>query len=88
MVCGNNKSRNLRRIHKKVTISNKIIHNPKKPNKSTCNNCGVILNGISPQRNKNLSKSSKSSKRPNRMFGGNLCAKCLKDLLVLEARNN
>jgi large subunit ribosomal protein L34e len=53
-----------------------------------CSRCGGILHGgprLIPSR---LGKLSASEKRVGRMFGGQLCSSCLRDLLKASVRNS
>jgi large subunit ribosomal protein L34e len=45
-----------------------------------CARCGAVLNGV-PATDYERRKLPKSSKRPERMFGGFLCPRCLREVL-------
>jgi len=45
-----------------------------------CARCGAVLNGV-PTTDYKRRKLPKSSKRPERMFGGFLCSRCLREAL-------
>lgn len=46
-----------------------------------CGICGAILAGVPKVRPSELSKIPKSSRRPNRPYGGNLCSSCSRRML-------
>tara|TARA_Y100000310_G_C20265001_1_gene615396 strand:+ start:215 stop:463 length:249 start_codon:yes stop_codon:yes gene_type:complete len=48
----------------------------KKPSKAVCGSCGIILHGVIRGTNMKRKNTSKSSKRPERPYGGVLCSKC------------
>ncbi len=51
-----------------------------------CARCGAILNGV-PIKEGERRKLPKTKKRPERMFGGVLCAKCLREILKEAVRS-
>jgi large subunit ribosomal protein L34e len=81
------KSRSLRRVFKRVPSGiSKVFYLKRKPSKSKCSNCSIVLQGMAPSITSKLRNSTKSSKRPQRKFGGNLCSKCTKQRIIQEAR--
>lgn len=54
---------------------------------SSCIRCGRVLSGVPAKRSSELSRLSKSSKRPQRMFGGQLCHACLQESLKTAVRS-
>ena len=48
----------------------------KKPSKAVCGSCGIVLHGVARGTNTARKNMSKSSKRPERPYGGVLCSKC------------
>jgi large subunit ribosomal protein L34e len=88
MPAGRYRSRTLRRVFRKTPGNRVVLHYKKrKPQKAKCGSCGAILNGMArelPSRLKNLSK---SQKKPSRVFGGNLCSKCSRKIIIEKARN-
>jgi len=48
----------------------------RKPSPAKCGRCGNQLSGVPRERPSGIGKLPKSSKRPNRPFGGNLCSSC------------
>lgn len=88
MVSGRHKSRTFRRVFVKTTSGkSKISYRKRKPAKSKCGLCGAELKGVvraRPYLRKNMPK---SSKRPSRPYGGNLCSKCMRKSLIARARS-
>lgn len=83
------KSRTFRRV-KRVTPGNKnVIHYVKrKPGRAVCGNCGVTLAGVPNGSPLKLQNMPKSSKRPERPYGGVLCSKCARELIKIIARED
>ncbi len=81
------KSRTFRRIKKKTPGGEtKLVYAKRKPSVAHCGRCGAQLQGIPRGTPKDIAKLSKTEKRPERPFGGVLCAKCLRDVMKYEAR--
>lgn len=62
-----------------------LLIRPKKLSTATCALCKAKLNAVPTSREKH-SKKSKTEKRPERIFGGVLCANCVQSLLKERAR--
>jgi len=57
----------------------------RKPKKAHCSGCKGQLHGVPrllPSKMKNMPK---TAKRPERPYGGNLCSKCMRRKIKLEA---
>lgn len=81
------RSRSLRRLQVKVPGGRTSLHYKKrKPGKAKCGNCGALLKGTLRERPLKMSKLPKTKKRPERPYGGNLCSKCLRSLIIEKAR--
>ncbi|MCD4666366.1 50S ribosomal protein L34e [archaeon] len=81
------KSKTLRKVHVRTPGSkSKVAYKKRKPAKSKCSSCGETLKGVPRGRPYQLKKISKSKKRPERIYGGVLCSKCLKRKLIRGAR--
>jgi large subunit ribosomal protein L34e len=84
---GSKRSRSLRRVFKKTPGGNTVVHYTKrKPSKAVCSDCGAVLSGVENNRPSKLQKLSKTQKRPSRPFGGVLCTKCTRKLMINKAR--
>lgn len=64
---------------RKVSYTKEKISSPK------CSNCGRRL-GFLPRSTSQIRKLSKSKKTVSRMYGGQLCHRCLRDALKQVAR--
>ena len=75
------RSRSLRRIKKRTPGGQLVIHYEKRPkNWYKCALCGKPLFGVP----RNPKKVPKSSRRPERLYGGYLCSECLTKMLTIE----
>ena len=81
------KSRTFRRVYVKTPGGETKLHYRKrKPKIAKCSICKKPLHGIprlKPTKFKNIAK---TKKRPNRKFGGNLCSKCTKRVMIEKLR--
>jgi large subunit ribosomal protein L34e len=76
------RSRSLRRVKVRIPGGETVTHYEKrKPSPARCARCGRPLNAVPRLRPNRLRHLSKTSKRPERPYGGVLCAKCLAELL-------
>ena len=83
------RSRSLRRIKKKLPGgSTKLVYAKRKPGAVRCSQCNIELKGIPRLRPFKAMNTPKSKKRPERMYGGFLCANCLREKLKQEARQS
>jgi large subunit ribosomal protein L34e len=87
MPTGKHKSRTFRRVFKRTPSGkSKLFYLKRKPKKAHCANCGKVLAGVPRERPYKMKKLSKTQKRPQRPFGGNLCSKCSRLLILEKAR--
>jgi large subunit ribosomal protein L34e len=88
MVQGSRRSRTLRRVHKRTPGGKTVLRFKRRnPKSAKCSKCGISLPGVPrklPLQMKNLPK---TKKRPTRPYGGNLCSKCTRNLLIQKARS-
>ncbi len=83
------RSRSLRRVKKKLPGgSTRMSYDKRKPGLHRCSKCGIELKGIPRLRPFKAQNTPKTKKRPERAFGGFLCANCLKAKLIAKARAN
>lgn len=81
------KSRTFRRVFKKVPGGKTVMHYmQRKPKVPHCGRCGAELHGIPRMRAGEMTKLSKTMRRPERPFGGVLCSSCLRDVTIMDAR--
>jgi len=83
------RSRSLRRMQVKVPGGKTKLHYKKrKPGKAKCGNCGSLLKGTPRERPFKMNKLQKTKKRPERPYGGNLCSKCTRSLIIEKVRSS
>lgn len=83
MVSGKHKSRSLRRVYVKTTSGKvKIHYRRRKPGIAKCGICGKPLHGIPRMLSSKFRNLAKTKKRPQRMYGGNLCSKCSRQKIM------
>lgn len=82
------RSRSLKRIYRRVPSGETVIHYEKRKNTPMrCSRCGAILAGV-PIKDRERRKLPKTAKRPERMFGGVLCSRCLRIVLKKVIRTS
>lgn len=80
---GKHKSRTMRRVFVKTPGGNNIVHyKTRKPSKAVCGGCGTVLQGVPRERPYKMQNMPKTQKRPSRPFGGVLCSKCMRRVIV------
>lgn len=83
------KSRSLRRIKVKVPGgTTKLVYKKRKPKKAHCSSCGAVLKGMLRRSATKMKKLTKTKKRPQRPYGGMLCSKCMRKLIISKARSS
>ncbi len=81
------RSRSLRRLQVRTPGGRTVMHyEERKPGKAKCSKCGDLLKGVPRERPLRMHKMPKTEKRPERPYGGNLCSKCTRVLIVEKAR--
>ena len=60
----------------------------RKPQKAKCAGCGSVLSGVPRERPYKMRTMPKSSKRPERPYGGKLCSRCTRSKIIEKAREN
>jgi len=82
------RSRSYKRTFKKTPGGKTVLHyKKKKPSKHICAVCGKQLHSVPRGRPYQIRKLSKSKKRPNRPYGGQLCSQCTRKVYKQEARS-
>jgi len=88
MVYGSLKSRTFRRVFVRTPGgTTKISYKRRKPKKAHCAICGVVLKGVPREVPYRIKKLSKTQRRPERPYAGNLCSKCTRILIKRKARS-
>ncbi|MGC9148515.1 MAG: 50S ribosomal protein L34e [Sulfolobales archaeon] len=81
------RSRSLKRVKVRVPSGVSVIHYERRKSfVPRCARCGAILGGV-PRKPSEHRKLSKTMKRPERIFGGVLCHKCLEEVLKEKIRS-
>ncbi|HJN56641.1 MAG: 50S ribosomal protein L34e [Candidatus Woesearchaeota archaeon] len=82
------RSRSLRKVKVKVPGGSTVVHyRRRKPKGAKCGNCSATLKGIPRERPIKMTKMAKTKKRPERPYGGNLCSRCMRSLIVERVRS-
>lgn len=82
------RSKSLRRIKVKVPGgTTRLIYKRKKPKKAKCGICGAILKGVPRKGATKMKKLAKTKKRPQRPYGGILCSRCMRKIIIGKARS-
>lgn len=88
MVEGKHKSKTYRKVFVKTPGGNTATHYRKrKPSAAKCASCGAVLSGVPRERPYKMQNMPKTKKRPERIYGGNLCSKCSRKKIISEARS-
>jgi len=89
MVQGKHKSRTMRRIFTKTPGGKVVSHfKLRKPGFARCQATGVKLQGVARARPSDLKKITRSSRTPNRPYGGVLCSKAARAKIIALARDH
>ena len=73
------RTRSLRRLKKKTPSGRYTTHYVRRrPSAAKCAECSKELHAVPRKRPKAMQKTPKTKKRPERKYGGVLCASCLK----------
>lgn len=82
------RARTLRRVKVKLAGGNVITaYRDRKKVKLSCLICKDPLKGIPHKTTANFRKLTKSQKTVNRPYGGKLCTKCMRKLMIEKARS-
>ena len=83
------RSRSIRKTKRKVPGGRTVIHySRKKPKLPRCGNCKATLKGIPREMPFKMHTLPKTKKRPERPYGGNLCSKCMRNLIIEKVRQD
>lgn len=87
MVEGKLKSKTYRKVTVRAPGGRTAVqYRRRKPAKAKCAECGAVLAGVPREQPHKMKKMPKSTKRPERPFGGKLCTKCARKKIISEAR--
>lgn len=83
MVEGRRKARTFRRIYVKTPGGRVTLHyRRRKPKKAPCALCGKVLAGVPRELPYKMRRLQKTKKRPERPYGGVLCSKCQREVII------
>ena len=57
-----------------------------KTSRHKCTLCGSILHGMKRGTNSEIRSATKSQRRPERPYGGQLCTRCTRKVLIVKAK--
>lgn len=87
MPAGRYKSRTFRRVYVRTPGGRTVLHYKKrKPKAAHCSSCGGVLKGVPRERPYKMRGMPKTMKRPERPYGGVLCSRCMRNVIVEKAR--
>jgi large subunit ribosomal protein L34e len=81
------RSRSLRRVQVRVPGGNTVRRYERRaPGKAQCAICGAVLKGVPRAHPLEMKKIPKSSRRPERPYGGVLCSACQRRVMLDQIR--
>ncbi|MDP3765076.1 MAG: 50S ribosomal protein L34e [Nanoarchaeota archaeon] len=81
------RSRSLRKIFRKVSGGRTSVHYKKrKPKAARCGNCNAVLKGVRRELPFKMRSMAKTKKRPERPYGGVLCSRCMRKMIIDKVR--
>ncbi len=81
------RSRTFRRIFSKVPSGDvRILYKRRRNAAPQCADCGTRLFGVARGTKAQVRSLSKSSRRPERPYGGKLCSACTRKTIIAKAR--
>ena len=87
MVSGRFKSGSFRKVQVRTPGGRTVTHYVKrKPSIAHCAICGAPLHGVPRERPVKMRNLPKSSKRPERPYGGYLCSSCMREVMKEKAK--
>ncbi len=82
------RSRSRRRIKVRVPGGEtRLVYKKRKPDKAHCNMCGDVLKGVPRELPAKMRNLAKTKKRPQRPYGGMLCSRCMRKMIIIKARS-
>ncbi len=87
MVSGKHKSRSMRRVYRRTPGGKTVLaYLKRQPSKAVCAGCKKVLPGVPRARPRKMQNMPKTSKRPERPYGGVLCSACTRAKILAKAR--
>lgn len=79
--------RKIRRVQVRTPSGRNVQHyERRKPGKAICGTCGAVLKGIPHVLGYQLRTMAKTTKRPERPYGGVLCSECTRRVIIAQSR--
>lgn len=78
--------RSRRKVFKRATKGVKVHLPKRKPGKAKCAGCGKVLAGVPRERPHRMQGTAKTKKRPQRLYGGQLCSRCSRKKIIESIR--
>jgi large subunit ribosomal protein L34e len=76
------RSRSFRRVKVNTPSGSAKVHYlRRRPGPAKCRTCGKQLSGVPRLRDSDIKSLSRTERKPERPYGGNLCSSCTKDLM-------
>lgn len=80
---GSLRSNTYRKVFVRTPKGNTVVqYRKRKPSKAICGKCKTQLSGVPRERPYKMENMAKTKKRPTRPFGGVLCTKCARNLII------
>ena len=81
------RSRSLRKVKIRLPGGRTVIHYKReKPKAAHCARCNAVLKGVPRERPFKMRSLPRTKKRPERPYGGSLCSKCMRALIIEKFR--
>nr|MBI4156841.1 hypothetical protein [Candidatus Woesearchaeota archaeon] len=76
----------MKQIRKKLASRVSVYTRKERPGKKTCANCSKVLPGILNFKTSKIRNIARTRKRPSRKFGGYLCSRCSRKMILQGVR--
>ena len=80
------RNKTFRKVKVKVPSGVTTQYKRRKPAKAKCSDCGKVLAGVPNEIPSKMQNMPKTTKRPERPFGGKLCSRCMRIKMKEKAR--
>ncbi|MBI4146493.1 50S ribosomal protein L34e [Candidatus Woesearchaeota archaeon] len=82
------RSRTMRRVFVRTPSGTTLHYRRRKNAAPQCAQCGGVLPGVARGTKTQVRKLAKSSRRPERPYGGMLCSPCTRRTIIAKARSH
>ncbi len=80
------KNRTFRKVQVKLADRTTVHYKKRNPSPAKCGECKKVLQAVPRGRPVDMRNLAKTKKRPERPYGGVLCSKCMRAMMVAKAR--